>query len=409
MPDRGRPVAYVTILQQGHAAKQRLDVSDTVLSLAFEDDEHEAAKLTLVVDNYDLSNFDAPIWRKGTTLEFSWGYAGDTTPTYSAVIQEVKGFDQLRVVALAKSILMAKQQRIRKWTNVRRSDVARIVAQENGYSGDLLKIDDSKVILPVVHQTRETDAALLARLARAEGWYFYSDFDGLHFHERKLGQRPVREYTYFVDGEQGDIIGKPSIENDVTAKPASVTMQGRDPLARKDYSVTADNTETPREGLADGIEVVDPVTGAATFQLGTGSATIAPSSELSEAAAKRKADGAFKDAQMTTVIMKLPVVGDPRVRAKCIVRVKGIRTLSGNYYVAHAADQVTPAGGYVQSLTLRRDGRSEIYPKAAKTAAAVNTKDPPADDGVLQPIENVDPITGQTVTSFVDARGRQQG
>ena len=108
MPDRGRPVAYVTIVQQGHAAKQRLDVSDTVLSLSFEDDEHEAAKLTLAVDNYDLSNFDAPIWRKGTALEFSWGYAGDTTPTYSAVIQEVKGFDQLRVVALAKSILMAK-------------------------------------------------------------------------------------------------------------------------------------------------------------------------------------------------------------------------------------------------------------------------------------------------------------
>lgn len=408
MPNRGAPVIYVSILQQGHSALQRLDVSDTVLSLDFDDDEKEAAKLTLSVNNYDLSNFDTPIWRKGTTIEASWGYVGDTTPTYSAVVQKVTGFDVLRVESLSKSILMAKVAKNRKWTNLKRSEVAAIVAKENGYSGDLAQIQDSGVILPYVYQARETDAALLARLARAQGWFFYTDFDGLHFHERKLGQRPIREYTWFSDSGAGDILGKPSIENDVTAKPASVTLKGRDPLGKKDFAVTADNDGTLRQGLAESIEIVDPITGATTFQLGTGTSTVAPTSELSAQAAKARADGVFKNAQMTTVLMKLPVVGDPRVRAKGIVTVKGIRSLSGNYFLAHVSDKIVPSAGFVQTLSCRRDGRSEIYPKAAKTAASVNVKAPLPDDGGLQPVEKVDPVTGATITTFVDARGRQQ-
>jgi uncharacterized protein len=408
MADRSAPVIYVSIVQQGHAAKARLDVSDSVLSLKYEDKEHEAAKLTLSVDNFDLANFDLPIWRKGTLLEASWGYVGNTVPTYSAVIQSVKGFQVLQIEAIAKSILMHKEAKTRKWVNVKRSDVARLVAAENGYGAAAAQIQDSKVVMSVVHQARETDAQLLARLARAEGWLFHVDFDGLHFHERKLGQPPLREFVWYGDPAQGDIVGYPSIENDVTAKPASVTIKGRDPLAKSDYSVTADNDSTKRDGLADAIEIVDPVTGQATFQLGTGQATVAPSSELTAATAQRKADGIFKNAQITTVLMNLPIIGDPLVRAKSVVTVKGMRSLSGNYYVASATDDVSTAG-FKQTLSLRRDGRSEIFPKAAKSAAKQNAQAAKEDDGTLEPLERVNPVTGQTETVFVDSRGRQQG
>jgi len=406
--DRSAPVIYVTILQQGHAATQRLDVSDSVISLEFEDSEKEAAKLTLTVNNFDLSNFDSPIWRKGTKLECSWGYAGNTTPTYSSVIQSVKGFTKLKVEAHALSVLMHKQQKNRKFTNMTRSQVVKQIAAENGYSGTLAQIDDSSVVLPVIYQARETDAQILARLARAEGWFFNIDYDGLHFHQRKLAQAPLREYVWSNDPGAGDILGEPSIENDVTAKPASVTAQGRDPLAKKDYDVSADNGNTPRDSLAGAVELVDPESGATTFQLGTGMSTVEPASDPNEATALRRVQGVFKNAQMTVVIMKLPVVGDPRVRARGIVTVKGIRSLSGNYYVTGASDSVS-ASGYRQTLSLRRDGRSEIFPKAAKPPSPPNDLTPPPDDGALQPLEQVNPISGATETVFVDSRGRQKG
>jgi phage protein D len=407
MPNRNAPVIYVSIVQQGHTAKQRLDVSDTVPQLDFDDNEKEAQKLQLSVNNFDLSNFDTPIWRKGTMLEASWGYVGDTTPTYSLVVQKVMGFTTLTVEAHALSVLMHKTKKNRKWTNVKRSDVVAEVAAANGYTSDQLHLDDTGVILPYVYQARETDAELLSRLARAEGYRFSVDYDGLHFHERKLAQAPLREYEWFGGAGAGDILATPSIENDVTAKPAQVVAKGRDPIAKTGWQVEATNESTPRAGLAEAIEIVDPASGQKTFQLGTGQATLEPASDLSQAAALRRVQGVFKDAQMTTVLMKLPVVGDPRVRARSIVTVKGMRSLSGNYYVTAAKDTVSTSG-FLQTLSLRRDGRSEIYPKAAASAASVNSQEKKPDTGGLEPLEQVNPITGATETVFVDSRGRQQ-
>ena len=407
MPDRTSPVLFVAITQPGHSAAKRLDVTDSVLSLSFDDEELKAQKLSLTVNNYDLSNFDNPIWRKGSLLAASWGYVGDTTPTYECIIQSVIGFQTLTVEAIARSIEMHKVQRTRKWLSVKRSDVVQLVAAENGYSGDQLHLTDSVVVLPYVHQVRETDAQLLQRLARAEGWYFHVDYDGLHFHERKLKQAPLREYTWFGDPGRGDILASPNIENDVTAKPASITLAGRDPLAKTDYKVTADNT-TPRESLAPAIELIDTVTGEATYQPAAGQTTIAPTTELNEGAALRKAQGQFRDTQLTTVKLTLPVVGDPRVRAKSIVKVNGLRTLSGNYYVTKAVDTVVASGGFTQTLSLRRDGRSEIFPKAAANPGQTNEKDPNTDTGKLEPLEQVDPVTGETTTIYVDSRGRGQ-
>jgi phage protein D len=406
MPDRGAPVLFVAIVQPGHTAIKRLDVTNSVKKLEFDDAEHMAAKLSLTVDNRSLANFDAPIWRKGGVIEASWGYAGDTTPTYSCVIQSVKGFRELVVEALAKSVLMHTVLKSRKWIQMKRSDVIKAVAAENGYSGDALHVQDSVVVLPYVHQVRETDAALLHRLARAEGYYFSVDYDGLHWHERKTGHAPLREYTWFNDPGRGDIIGEPVIENDVTAKPASVVISGRDPIAKKDFSVTADNDSSPRTGLAGALEIVDPVSGVTSYQPAAGQSTMAPSSDLNAASAMRRAQGQFKDAQMTAVKLTLPVIGDPRVRARSVVKVNGIRSLSGNYYAGRVTDSVSTAG-FTQALYLRRDGRAEIFPKAA-APPTVNKKDPNTDTGKLEPVEVVDPISGATKTVYQDARGREQ-
>jgi hypothetical protein len=46
-----------------------VDLSERVLSFVFEDSKKKADKLQLTVDNWNLRNFDAPVWKKGNMLE----------------------------------------------------------------------------------------------------------------------------------------------------------------------------------------------------------------------------------------------------------------------------------------------------------------------------------------------------
>ena len=68
-----------------------------IMSLAFEDDEKKADKLTLIVDNFSLDHIDSPIWRKGNRVEAQWGYPGFLSPLRSFTIQKVQGSIKLKV------------------------------------------------------------------------------------------------------------------------------------------------------------------------------------------------------------------------------------------------------------------------------------------------------------------------
>lgn len=404
MTTRDRPIYYVRVEVQGTGQPQPVDLTDRCLTFKFEEDEGKADKLTLTVNNYDLSNFDDPIWRKGNLIETSWGYPGQMTPARTCLIQSVKGARVLTVESLAKSIAMHKVHQMRTFRNVTRAQVVQQVAELNGYSGSRVHVDDTGVVYETVTQNRETDASFLMRLAKREGFQFWVDFDGLHWHKRRLGQQPLREFVW-RDGV-GDMLDF-NVDNDVTAKPASVTLQGRDPLSKSDIGVTGDNSSVARTGLAPDLEVVDPRTGSTTQQANSGQAVIAHTSEASAAGAQRQANGHYANSLLTTVEMTIDAIGDPDVVAKTLITVKNVRSLSGNYYVKGVTTEI---GGsdYKMKLKVKRDGRTSLYPPGQRNDAKQNSQQ--AGDGSgLQPREVVDPRTGQTVTEWVDSRGRAQG
>ena len=126
---RTEPAYYVKVAQEG-AGAERVDLSERVLAFAFEDSEKKADKLVLTVDNWDLKNFDDPVWKKGNLLEVSWGYPGEMAPAREVVIQKVTGFQTLNVEGHAKSVLMNKVARCRTFENQKRSDVVRQIASD---------------------------------------------------------------------------------------------------------------------------------------------------------------------------------------------------------------------------------------------------------------------------------------
>lgn len=402
---RTEPVLFVAVVPPGSKG-QRVDLSEQVLSFVYEDSESKADRLVLSVDNWDLRNFDDPVWRKGNVLEVSWGYPGDMAPMRSVVIQKVTGFQTLHVEGHAQSVLMNKLARCRTFEHLTRSDVVRQIAQENGYGPDRQDIEQTVHVLPLVTQARMTDAQLLRRLADREGLEFYVDFDGLHFHQRRLGQRPARVLRWFTAPQIGEILTL-NIENDVTAKPGAVNVRGRDPLQKKDIDERGSNTRTQRDSLAPVIELVDPETGATRLERRNISEAIRSTAEPSSTTAKREADARYRRAQHLTVELPVTVLGDPSLLAKTVVEMQGIsQRLSGKYYVKQAKHMID--AGYTVELKCLRDGHSELdgapsKGKPNRGSAADN------DPNALRPIEVVDPETGRTRIEYRATHGRSAG
>ncbi len=393
------PKFFVKVAPEG-SGDDRVVLSEKVLSFIYEDSEKKADKLVLSVSNWDLKNFDDPVWRKGNILEVSWGYPDDMAPTREVVIQKVTGFQTLNVEGHAKSVLMNKLARCRTFENLRRSDVVKKVAQENGYGPSLQDVEDTEHVLPLVTQARMTDAQLLRRLADREGFEFYVDFDGLHFHQRRLGQRPIRVLRWFTAPEVGEVLSI-SIENDVTAKPGAVSVRGRDPLRKKDIDERGSNEKTQRDSLAPVIEIVDPETGSTRLERRNIAEDIRSTAETSSGTAKREADARYRRAQHLTVELTATVLGDPSLLAKTVVEFQGIsQRLSGKYYVREAKHKID-GSGYTVELRCLRDGHSELGGAPSKgrpNRGSAADNDPDA----LRPVEIVDPETGKTRVEFRD-------
>jgi hypothetical protein len=390
--ERDSPTYVVKVIPEGKSA-ERLDLSERVLSFIYEDAEKKADKLTLTVDNWDLKNFDDPVWKKGNILEVSWGYPGDMAPTRQCVIQSVKGFQALSIEAHAKSVLMNKVAKTRVFENMTRAEVARKIADENGYGSSVQDVEDTEASLPHVTQARLTDAQFLKKLATREGFEFYIDASGFHFHKRRTGQKPIRILRWYTDPEQGDFLNI-TIDNDVTGKPGAVRLKGRDPLRKKDFEGNGTNDTTDRESLAPVIEIVDPKTGESHLEKRASSEETRHTTG-NATTAKREAEGRFRNVQHLTVELSASIAGDPRVLAKTVIEIQGIgKRLSGKYYIKEAKHKIDGSGYQVDFKSLR-DGHGGYDRQGAKSKGNLNTKRP-GDPRELRRVEVVDSRTGAT-------------
>lgn len=333
-------------------------VTDRVLKFKYTDRERAMDKCVLTVKNGQLENFDDPIFKKGSRLIVQWGYPGRMAPARTVIITSVKGFRELAIEANAESCLLNTEERARSFQNQTMSQIVRSIAQENGFVDNLL-IEETTEVLDHVSQARETDAQFMARHARRLGFEFYVDWEGFHFHARRLGEDPVREFVWFTDPNEGDILDEPSIENDVTARPGRVRARGRDALRREDIDEVADDsTDTDRDTLAPITEILNPEDGSTThvgYRLGN-EVIVPVATQGGAAEARRRARAEFRRVQQVAVKMTLPVVGDPQLFAKTVISITGMGIrLSIRYWVQEVEHDLSPSG-YKCSLKLVSDG-----------------------------------------------------
>lgn len=372
----GDPIFFVTVF----ANKLPFDVSDRILSLTYEDNEAKADKLTLKVDNFDLSNFDLPIFKGGNKVEASWGYPGRMSPPRLLTIASVKGSIELAIEAKGAHLDMNRLMKIRTFEGpIKRSDVAMKLALEEGFQASQIFIDDTKILFPQIQQPRMTNAQLCRDMAKREGFEFYLDFDGFHFHPRRLGQIPVRRFFYYRDSANSDIISW-NVENDIfQAKAGQITAQGVDPLTGQPHSTDANNANNsgqtalaPEKEIFAGVGASDGTITVSEHQVDSGTTHTVRSTEASQPAAARTANGLWAKNQLMNVELAFVAAGDPLLVAKTIVEIHNIgMTISGNYYLKSITHKVGP--GYEMDCKARRDGKSATNLADLQTQVATQT------------------------------------
>lgn len=418
------PIILVSVTPEG-SKSARVDLSDRIVGFEYEDCEAKADKLKLRVDNYDLSNFDDPIWRKGNVVEVSWGYADAMAPTRRCQIRKVTGFQELAVEAHGMEVALNTQVRSRTFENMSRADVVRKIAQEWGYrSDDVLHIESTEVVHATIVQARLTDAQFMRRLAHKEGFEWFIDFDGFHFHQRNLTQRALRVLEWKgPDAPYREIINI-NVENDITAKAGKVRVKSRDPVKRRTIDISASvEADLKRAVLGDVVEAPGPDAKTPGFQ-NVAHEEVHPSTEHTEAGAKRHAEGKLRRSQHLAVKASIDMLGDPNLLAKSVVELRGIgKRLSGRYYVKQVTHKIRD--GYTCEVKVVSDGSGGHSTKSerAKEASALQVgprlkghrglpaKDVPrrtidVDPKVLRALKGTD-ADGQPVTRYQDQRHRE--
>jgi len=411
--DRTGPAISVTVLPDERAREGRPSdvLADRVLGFTFEDADRKADKATFTLRNDDLALFllgeDV---LGGTLLEVTWGYPGAMAPPRRVVVKKLTGGLQLSVEAQALSMQLARNPKTRAWQGATRSEVVLEVAAEHGYEGAFAEVHETDEPLDV-NQVGETDAHLLARLAREEGYEFFVDEGVLHWHERKLDQAPTHLLRW-EGGDTGEIMGF-DITSDLVRRVGRVKVRGRDSIAKKDVVATADADTDDRPTVGKVKEVppfeerVDPESGAVirrnatTVERGTSAKT--------DADAKREARARFRRADRKTVKLTLRCIGDATLRAKALVEVQGLTEMfDGLYYVERATHSIQGGGGFTTELALVSDAKGALARRrAAKSRPQGGQANRAAvpEPGRTEQVERVDGESGAVRTSYRAAPG----
>ena len=398
--DRSAPGVRITLLADERAASgEPLDLGQRIIGFTFEDAERKADKLSLQLDNFDLSLFDSEDLMGGATLEVSWGYPGNMSVPRRVVVKKLKGFGTLTVEGQATSVLMNREAKTRNWENVTRAEVARQIAEEHGYEGEFIDVEDSEEVFDVLNQSGETDARFLRRLAAREEFEFYVDAGGFHFHERRQSVAPTHVFTWYADPGRGDVVSV-NVESDLVKRAGRVTVRGRDPMRRATIESSTSNETADRSTLAEVVEVVDPETGSTSLETRNATASVHPTAASNEGRARRESSARYRRAERSSIKLSMQVVGDPTLHAKSIVEVRGVSgLLSGKYYVTDVK-HIISSSGYLCDLKLTRDGGGRRARQVAREQRGERNTSRPRSDGELTQVEAVDPETGATCIEY---------
>jgi phage protein D len=377
----------------------KFNPSQRLLSLEYSRAKDKKGSVQFKFYNEDLAYFESPYFIKGKTIEFSFGYAEETSEVFMAVIDGVRGFREIEVAATVAENEFDTTEISQYWPNTSRSTIAQTIAYENGFQ--LLDIDMVQETRDFC-QNKDTNRVFLRSLALDCGFEFFTRLENgilvFHFHAKRKEARPFWKLTW--RGGQGNMKDFNITENNVLGMPGVIEMVDWDPDSRTEIRAVSG---PQKNSLAPATEVVaEYAPTGEIYKAILAAKAIIPKPLVDMLDAKAQADKeaeAYQEEQMKATAM---LVGEPGYDAGYVVELAGLpEVLAGNWFV-EAVKHSMGENGYTTELTLMRDSTG-LVPSSDEWNAAggqPNTKTA-GDPNALKPVIAENAQTGEIYKAHV--------
>ncbi len=341
------------------------------LKFRFYDRERGKDRAEITFRNNDYKMLDNPVFSKGQKLLMSWGWIGNLTVPQRMVVQKLVGRDKVTVMCHCMLSQLDKEKRSRMWVGATDSEFVRGIAAEYGYTGRYAHVDETDIRHDIA-QNYKTDARFINRLARKNGFEFWIDATGFHWHKRRTNVEPIKTYICRTDPGVGSILNVPKFEVNLTNDIAKVKVVARDPRTKREIVAYGGPNDTRIDSLGFEDEMGDPDDanqGRRANRMAR--VDVRAGGILTQAEAQREADARYFETAKNRYKMEMPVIGDPRVGAKQLVELwETADIMDGTYYLKEVVHDIE-RGQFTQVLKGRKDAVNKV-PSAKKIGRKTN-------------------------------------
>lgn len=331
-----------------------------LLSLKCRDRDRGKDRLELTFRNDDYAMIDSPVFAKGQKLLVTWGWPGNTVPPRRFIVHSVKGGEQIVVAAHCRLSLMDRDKQSRFMENVTDSEFVRTVVEEYGYTGSFQWVEDTDVRSDIT-QSHMTDARMLNRLARRNGFVFYEDASGIHWHARNLKSEPVRWFIYRQDEGRGDILEAPRFDINMSRGIAKVKVTYRDPRTKEYGEVFGGPDDTELASLGEETEMGNPDDSDQGRRAARMARTdVRSGGVITKEQAQAEANARYYESANGRYKMSTSIVGDNQVGAKLLVGFAGISDVLDGLYYINEAEHVVAGGKWTIGLKCRKNALNKF-------------------------------------------------
>lgn len=343
-------------------------LAERLVGFEFSDHESKKDQATFTFRNDDFALLDVPAFVRGQKYLITWGWPGRLSPPRRMVVVKITGGNPLVVKMHDTTTLLDRKKNHRFWSESTDSEFVRDVAAEHGYRGPTLHVEETTVRRDITQPQWRTDARQLAWLAKRNGFIFYVDAGGLHWHSRNWNAEPVRTYLYRRDPAQGAVLSEPTFEANLTRGVSTVRVLARDPLTKEDIDITVGPSSTDMVSLGNELETADPEGGDA----GRRAARVTREDVrylgfMTRQAAEAEAQARYRETAQKRYKMTVDIMGDAQLGAKQLIEFYGVSTsLDGLYYLREVTHSIQ-GGQYTCRIEGMKDAQREV--RATKKAA----------------------------------------
>lgn len=337
-----------------------------LVSFKFYDRIKGKDRCEMVFRNEDYGMLDNPVFSKGQKLLVSWGWSGNMNVPQRVVVQKITGRENITVMCHCMLSQLDKEKKSRMWVGSTDAEFVRDIAAEYGYTGRYAHIEETSIRHDIV-QNYKTDARFLNRLARKNGFDFWIDATGLHWHKRKVNVEPTKTYVCRVDPGRGSVIDIPKFEVNLTKDIAKVAVYARDPRTKKEVVAYGGPNDTELESLGSEDEMGDPddpSLGRRANRMAR--VDVRSGGMMTQEEAQREADARYTETARDRYKMEMTVVGDAQVGAKQLIALWNTADIMDGLYFLTEVVHIIENGSFTQELKGRKDAVNKV-PAARKT------------------------------------------